>query len=276
MDYCKKFVVKEGDKLNLSKINPDEKGEYRTKKEAMVKIKENIKRLTELQYKLYSENKQSILIILQALDAAGKDGTINHVFAPMNPQGCRVHGFKAPTKIELAHDFLWRIHKKTPGTGEIVIFNRSHYEDVLITKVHKLISQKECEMRYKHINDFEKLLAENNTKIIKFYLHISKEEQLKRFKKRLDTPKKHWKISDGDYKERQLWDNYTEAFENAITACSQKDAPWYVIPANHKWYRNLAVSEIMVETMENMNLKLPEPTVDIDEIRKLAEKEELK
>jgi len=276
MDYCKKFIVKEDDKLDLSKINPNEKGDYKGKKEAKAKMKENIKKLTELQYKLYSENKQSILVVLQALDAAGKDGTINHVFAPLNPQGCRVHGFKAPTQIELAHDFLWRIHKETPGKGEIVIFNRSHYEDVLITRVHKLISQKECEMRYKYINDFEKLLTDNNTKIIKIYLHISKEEQLKRFKKRLDTPKKHWKISDGDYKERQLWNDYTGAFENAINACSQKDAPWYVIPANHKWYRNLVVSEIMVETMENMKLKLPEPTVDINEIRKLAEREESK
>jgi PPK2 family polyphosphate:nucleotide phosphotransferase len=207
------------------------------------------------------------------MDAGGKDGTINHVLAPMNPQGCRVHSFKEPSDEERAHDFLWRIHKAAPKNGEVAIFNRSHYEDVLIARVHDLVPKKIWSKRYEYINDFEKLLASRNTRIVKFYLHIDKQEQLDRFEKRLEQPEKHWKISVGDYSERQHWNDYQRAFEDALSKCSTPHAPWYVIPANYKWFRNLAVSQILVDTMKAMKPQIPEPTVDIEEIRKLAKAE---
>jgi len=276
MKYSSKFIVKPDSKVDLSKIDPNQTEGYKKKKEALAHLEKNTARLAELQYDLYSEGKQSLLIVLQAMDAGGKDGTINHVLAPMNPQGCRVQGFKKPNDVEMAHDFLWRIHRAAPKNGEVVIFNRSHYEDVLVTRVHDLVPKSIWSQRYEFINDFEKLLAVHNTKIVKFYLHISKDEQLERFKKRLDEPEKHWKISDGDYSERQFWGDYTKAFEDALSKCSTKNAPWYVIPANKKWFRNLAVSQILVETMESMKMKLPKPSVDIDEIRKLAAAEEAK
>lgn len=276
MDYRSKFVVKPGTKVKLSNIDPNETAGYKKKKHALEHLVENTAKLADFQYKLYSEGKQSLLIVLQALDAGGKDGTINHVLAPMNPQGCRVQGFKKPSDEEMAHDFLWRVHKAAPKNGEVVIFNRSHYEDVLVTRVHSLVPKRIWSKRYEFINDFEKLLVLHNTKVVKFFLHISKDEQLNRFKKRLDLPEKHWKISDGDYSERQFWDKYTQAFEDAFKKCSTEHAPWYVIPANHKWFRNLAVSQILVETMKDMKMKLPSPSVDIDEIRKLAEAEEKK
>ena len=194
----------------------------------------------------------------------------------MNPQGCRSHSFKVPTPQEASHDFLWRVHQAAPGHGEVVIFNRSHYESVLVERVHKIVSGKRLEKRYDFINDFEKMLTENNTAIVKFYLHISKEEQLKRFGERLEDPSKHWKISENDYKEREFWDDYMEAFEEAINRCSGKKAPWFVIPSNDKDFRNLAVSEILVETMENMNPALPEPTVDVNLIRKQYYSDEIK
>lgn len=273
MNYRKLFEVKPDANVDLSKVNPNSTAGFKSKKQALAKLQENTKLLTELQYKLYAESKQSVLIVLQAMDAAGKDGTINHVMAPMNPQGCRVCGFKAPSAEERAHDFLWRVHKQAPKRGEIVIFNRSHYEDVLVARVHDLVPKKIWSKRYEFINDFEKMLVLHNTKIVKFYLHIDKEEQLSRFLKRLELPEKHWKISDSDYSERAYWDKYQNAFEDALSKCSTKHAPWYVIPANHKWFRNLAVSEILVETLKSMRMKIPDPSVDINEIRKLAEKE---
>ena len=276
MDYSSKFMVKPGSTVKLHKINPDHTAEFKNKNEALEILARNQKKLTELQYKLYAENKQSLLIVLQALDAGGKDGTINHVLSPMNPQSCRVHGFKVPTAEELAHDFLWRVHLQAPKNGEVVIFNRSHYEDVLVARVHNLVSREVWSKRYGVINDFEKHLVYNNTKIIKFFLYISKDEQLRRFESRLDEPDKHWKISEGDYKERQYWDGYITAFEDAITKCSTEDAPWFIIPANQKWFRNLAVSEIVVETLESMKMKTPRPMVDINEIRKLIAVEKAK
>jgi PPK2 family polyphosphate:nucleotide phosphotransferase len=276
MDYCGKFMVKPGSTVRLNKIDPDHTAGFKNKNEALEILAGNQKKLAELQYKLYAENKQSLLIVLQALDAGGKDGTINHVLAPMNPQGCRVHGFKAPAPEEQAHDFLWRIHLNAPKNGEVVIFNRSHYEDVLIARVHNLVPKKVWSQRYSFINDFEKLLACNNTRIIKLFLYISKDEQLKRFESRLDEPGKHWKISEGDYSERQYWDGYIAAFEDAMTKCSAKDAPWFIIPANQKWFRNLAVSQIVIETLESMKMKTPQPTVDISEIRKLIAVEKVK
>ena len=204
----------------------------------------------------------------RALDAAGKDGVIRHLFTGMNPQGTSVFGFKEPSKVELAHDFLSRAHIRTPGHGEVVIYNRSHYEDVLVVRVHKLVPHSVWSKRYDLINDFEKTLSENRTRILKFYLHISPDEQLARFKQRLDDPDRHWKISESDYSERELWPEYVEAYEHAIALTSTKWAPWYVIPSNHKWFRNLAISQIVADTMDEMGLKLPPSHVDITEIRR--------
>jgi len=186
----------------------------------------------------------------------------------MNPQGCHVVGFKQPTPEELTHDFLWRIERQVPKPGEVVVFNRSHYEDVLIVRVHDLVPIEVWSNRYEQINDFEKRLINNGTHILKFFLYISKEEQLRRFKKRLEDPTKHWKISEADYKEREFWESYQEAYEDALSKCSTSEAPWYVIPSDQKWFRNLAVSKIIVETMKKLDIKFPEPTVNIEDIRR--------
>ena len=226
----------------------------------------HVERMAKLQYLLYADGNQSLLVVLQALDAGGKDGVVRHVFSAMNPQGTSVVGFKQPSRLEASHDFLWRAHLQTPGKGEVMIFNRSHYEDVLVVRVHKLVPKSVWSERYELINDFEKMLVENGTRILKFYLHISPEEQLKRFEQRLDDPSRHWKISESDYSERELWSDYTEAFEEAMERTSTKHAPWYVIPSNHKWFRNLAISEIVADTLEDMHLKLPPTNVDIADI----------
>jgi len=208
--------------------------------------------------------------VLQGIDGAGKDGTCWHVISAMDPQGVNVTGFKQPTEEERDHDFLWRVHPHAPGRGRVAIFNRSHYEDVLVVRVHKLAPKKVWKPRYDFINDWEKLLAEeNNTRILKFFLYISKEEQLARFKERLDDPAHQWKISESDYAERDKWDDYIKAFEAALERCSTEHAPWFVIPSNHKWFRNLAVSSIIADALEDMNIQMPKPTVDIEQIRKL-------
>ena len=236
---------------------------------AAIKATESIaKKIRALQYQLYAENKQSLLIVLQGLDAAGKDGTIKHVLGMMNPQGCTVTSFKEPTPLELRHDFLWRIHPHTPARGEVAVFNRSHYEDVLIARVHKLCPKSQINLRYQQINQFESLLAtQNNTRIIKFFLHISPEEQLVRFAARLDDPAKNWKISESDYTERQYWADYQEAYKRAIEKTSTPVAPWYIIPADNKWYRNYAVASIVLATLEDMAPQLPKPSVNLDQIR---------
>jgi len=185
----------------------------------------------------------------------------------MNPQGCAVHGFKTPSAEELAHDYLWRVHRVTPAKGQVTIFNRSHYEDVLVVRVHDLVPKKVWSKRYDEINAFEQYLVENGTHVVKFFLHIDAAEQLARFKQRLDDPARHWKISESDYSERALWDQYQAAFEDALEKCSTERAPWYVIPANHKWFRNLAVSQILVETLDSLGMKMPPPRVDLAEIR---------
>jgi PPK2 family polyphosphate:nucleotide phosphotransferase len=192
---------------------------------------------------------------------------VRHLFSGMNPQGTAVFGFKQPTPVEAAHDFLSRAYQRTPGKGEVVIFNRSHYEDVLVVRVHKLAPKSVWSRRYEQINDFERTLAANGTRILKFFLHISPEEQLARFKQRLEDPARNWKISESDYSERELWGDYVEAYQDALEQTSTKHAPWYVIPANHKWFRNLAISRIIADTMEEMNLKLPPTRVDLAEIR---------
>ncbi len=278
LNYSKKFRVEQGSKVKLDQIDANYKGEHEDKDSAQAEQEKHEQRLGELQYLMYAEYKQSLLIILQALDAAGKDGSINHVLATMNPQGCRVYGFKAPSTEELAHDYLWRIHQATPRKGYVTIFNRSHYEDVLVVRVHDLVPKEVWSKRYDEINNFEKELVDNSTHIIKFYLHIDKEEQLSRFKQRLDDPKRNWKISESDYTEREYWDQYQKAYEEAISKCSTNDAPWYIIPSNHKWFRNLAVSQILVDTLESFNMKFPAPTVNIEDIRKKyhAAKEEMK
>jgi len=268
MDYRKAFRVEPDSKARLAKIDPSQKGKHESEETAKAELETYGQKLFKQQSLLYAEHKHSVLVVLQALDAGGKDGAIKHVFTALNPQGVHVASFKGPTPAELAHDFLWRIHPHAPGKGEIAIFNRSHYEDVLVTRVHKLIDKATCAARYKRIRDFEALLAENGTTVLKFFLHISKEEQLARFAQRLDDPKRNWKISESDYSERELWDKYIDAFDDALAATSTKEAPWYVIPANHKWFRNLAVSQIMADTMEDLKLAYPRPTVDLEDIRR--------
>jgi PPK2 family polyphosphate:nucleotide phosphotransferase len=267
MSYRKKFIVEPGEKVRLDKIDPSYTGKHESHEKAMPKIQENVARMDKLQYLLYADGDQSLLVVLQALDAAGKDGVVRHVFSGMNPQGTSVFGFKQPSKDEAAHDFLWRAHLHTPAKGEVVIFNRSHYEDVLVVRVHKLAEKSVWSKRYDLINDFEKMLTNNGTRILKFFLHISPEEQLARFKQRLDDPSRNWKISDADYSERELWPEYIEAYEDALELTSTKHAPWYVIPANHKWFRDLAISEIIADTLDEMGLKLPPTHVNMEEIR---------
>ena len=239
-----------------------------TEKAAIAATEKIAKKIRALQLRLYAEGRQSLLIVLQGLDAAGKDGTINHVLGMMNPQGCKVTGFKQPTPLELRHDFLWRIHPHAPARGEIAIFNRSHYEDVLVTRVHHLCSKSTIAQRYEQINQFESLLStQANTRIIKLFLHISREEQLARFAARLDDPAKNWKISTADYVERQHWDAYREAYQIALKKTSTVVAPWFVIPADNKWYRNYAVAAIVLETLESMAPEIPKPSVNIDVVR---------
>jgi PPK2 family polyphosphate:nucleotide phosphotransferase len=268
MNYRKQFLVRPSSRVRLEDYDPARVEKHDDKKSAARKIKKLQQRMDTLQFQLYAEQKHSLLICLQAPDAGGKDGVVRHVIGSMNPQGCRVVPFKQPTAEELAHDFLWRIERQTPRQGEVVIFNRSHYEDVIVVRVHDLVPQKVWSQRYEQINDFERRLVANGTHILKFFLHISKEEQLERFKDRLDDPARHWKISEADYSERERWDDYETAYEDAITKCSTEAAPWFVIPSDHKWFRNLAISHIIVETMEKMGIKVPQPTVDIADIRK--------
>ena len=267
MDYRKKFAVEPGAKVRLAKIDASYTGKHESHEKAQPEIEKHVQRMDKLQYLLYADGNQSLLVVLQALDAAGKDGVIRHVFSGMNPQGTFVFGFKQPSKYEAAHDFLWRAHLRAPGKGEVVIFNRSYYEDVLVVRVHQLVDQSVWSKRYDLINDFETMLSRNGTTILKFFLHISPEEQLARFKQRLDDPSRHWKISDSDYSERELWPKYVEAYEDAIALTSTKRAPWYIIPANHKWFRNLAISQIIADTMGEMGLKLPPTHVDMADIR---------
>jgi PPK2 family polyphosphate:nucleotide phosphotransferase len=277
MDYRDKFLAEPGAKIRLSKIDPSYTGKDENHEQAQSQIQKHIARMDKLQYLLYADGSQSLLVVLQALDAAGKDGVIRHIFSGMNPQGTFVFGFKQPSKEEAAHDFLWRAHLRAPSKGEVVIFNRSHYEDVLVVRVHKLVPHSVWSKRYDLINDFETMLRRNHTTILKFFLHISPEEQLSRFKQRLDDPSRQWKISDNDYSERELWPKYVEAYEDAIELTSTKHAPWYIIPSNHKWFRNLAISQIIADTMDEIGLKLPPTHVDIAAIRRkfhTAEREE--
>jgi PPK2 family polyphosphate:nucleotide phosphotransferase len=264
--FIKNFRIPPGEHICLRDFETRYKGPYE-KQEGLDKIEKLCKKMGDLQQRLFAERKRSLLIILQALDAGGKDGVIKHVIGSMNPGGCHVANFKQPTEQELAHDFLWRIEAQTPAKGEVAIFNRSQYEDVLIVRVHDLVPKSVWSQRYDQINDFERRLVANGTYILKFFLNISASEQLKRFEQRLDDPAKRWKISDADYSEREYWDDYLRAYEDALARCNTDEAPWFVIPADQKWFRDLAISEIIVSTMESMSFQLPQPTVDIEAIR---------
>jgi PPK2 family polyphosphate:nucleotide phosphotransferase len=251
-----KLRVRPGSKFKLAKYNPgDTLGISKTN--AAKAMAGQVTRLSGWHDLLYAEHKRSLLIVLQGMDAAGKDGTIRHVMSGVNPQGCTVTSFKQPSSRELAHDFLWRIHAAVPEKGEIGIFNRSQYEDVLIARVHNLVPREIWKRRYAEINAFEEILSANNVHILKFFLHMSKEEQEKRFKARLSDPAKNWKASAADFSERKYWNDYQAAYEEAISKCSTKDSPWYVIPADHKWFRNFAVAEIVTRTLESFKMQYP-------------------
>lgn len=268
MDYRKKLIVEPGSKVKLAAIDPSFCGKLEGHKEALPELQKEVERLTRLQYLLYAEKKHSLLIVLQGIDSAGKDGTCWHVMSAMNPQGTTVTAFKSPTAEDLAHDFLWRVHPHTPGLGQVAVFNRSHYEDVLIVRVHNLVPKALWSKRYDLINGFEAMLASRGTTILKFFLYISPEEQLERFRQRLEDPARQWKISEADYQERPFWDAYIEAYEDMLAKCSTKHAPWYVIPSNHKWFRNLAISQIIADTLEDLGMAMPKPTVNLDDIRR--------
>jgi PPK2 family polyphosphate:nucleotide phosphotransferase len=268
-NFFKKLVVEPGSKVKLRDIDPGYHGKHESREAALAEIETNVRKMDCFQYLLYAEKKHSLLIVLQGLDAGGKDGVVRHVITGMNPASCKVVAFKQPTALELEHDFLWRVHPHAPARGEVAIFNRSHYEDVLIVRVHQLATEKVWSKRYDQINDFERLLAvENATTILKFLLYISKEEQLARFKQRLDDPARQWKISEADYKERAYWHDYIAAYEDMLHKTSTDYAPWFVIPSNHKWFRDLAVSQIIARALEKMDLKPPKPTVDLADIKR--------
>ena len=254
-------------RIRLGRIDPGGTPGARDKDEAQVEVEKNLPKLFDLQYRLYAENRRSLLVVLQAMDTAGKDGVIRYVFAGLNPQGCAVTAFKVPSAEESGHDFLWRVHRAVPSRGDIGIFNRSHYEEVLVVRVHDLVPKKVWSKRYEQINAFEKYLADDHTVIVKLFLHISKKEQLERLKARVADPLKQWKFSEGDLAERRRWDDYVEAYEDAIEKCNRPWAPWYIIPADHKWYRNFAVSRILVETLQEMDPRIPPPSIDAKKIR---------
>jgi PPK2 family polyphosphate:nucleotide phosphotransferase len=265
-----KYRVKPGSKVKLEDLPTRSDGSIE-KKDGKAQLAVLSTQLSELQELLYAEHKQKVLIVLQGMDTSGKDSTIRHVFGDVNPQGTKVFNFKVPTPQELDHDYLWRVHQKTPGKGEIVIFNRSHYEDVLVVRVHDMVPKSVWEKRYDQINDFERLLAEEGTTILKFCLHISKEEQAERFLARLDRPSKHWKFNPGDLEERKYWKDYMDAYEDAVEKTSTDWAPWYVIPSDQKWYRNLTIAEIILEKIESLDMHFPKEVPDIEKYRGILE-----
>ena len=244
-------------KLHWHRFDPEDTRPFKEKADAEPETQKLLTQLDHLQYRLYAEGRRALLIILQGMDTSGKDGTIRHVMSGVSPQGCQVTPFKVPTPDERVHDFLWRVHRAVPPAGTIGIFNRSHYEDVLVTRVHGQISDEEAERRFRRINDFEKLLVQNGTTILKFYLGISKAEQKKRLEKRLEDPHKRWKFSSGDIAERKFWHRYQKYYAQAIEATNTKHAPWHLIPANHKWYRNYLVAHLIVKTLKEMNPQYP-------------------
>jgi PPK2 family polyphosphate:nucleotide phosphotransferase len=266
MTLSQRLRVKAGDTVKLADVDPAETHGLEKGPELEAALGTNIARLDELQYTMYAEHRRALLVVLQGMDAAGKDGTIRHVIAGFNPQGCQVTPFKKPTPEELAHDFLWRVHRVVPGKGDVAIFNRSHYEDVVVVRVHGLVPPRVWKQRYDQINNFEQFLVENDVVIVKLFLHISKEEQKKRLQRRLEDPKRQWKIAVNDFEDRKRWKDYMRAYEDALRECNSKEAPWYVVPADKKWFRNLAVSQILVDTLEALDMRFPPPAVDLKQI----------
>ena len=254
--------VKPGSKVRLADIDPNET-HGRDKQSSAADLQTGLDRLTALQDRIWAEQKHPVLIVLQGIDAAGKDGSVKHVMSAFNPMGCAVTSFKVPTPIELGHDYLWRVHQRVPGKGEIAIFNRSHYEDVLVVRVHDIVPKKVWSKRYDQINAFEELLASSGTTIIKFFLWIDRDEQKARFQDRLDDPDKRWKFRLGDLAERKLWDSYVAADEELLRRCSTDSAPWYVIPANRNWFRNLAIADIVADTLDDLNPQYPPSKEDL-------------
>lgn len=257
------FTVPPGGRFRLGRIDPDATGEFSSKRDAAKTTRASLEQLRELHERLYAGGRRGFLVVLQAMDTGGKDGTIKHVMGAFNPQGVRVTSFKVPTDAELAHDFLWRVHKVAPARGQIAIFNRSHYEDVLVVRVKGLQPEAVWRGRYDHINHFERLLAEAGIAIVKLYLHISPEEQAERLRERQRVPEKNWKFNPGDLEDRRLWHEFRSAYEDALSLCNTPWAPWYVVPANHKWYRNVVVAGTLVAAMESMHLHYPPAAPDI-------------
>ncbi|MEP7287821.1 MAG: polyphosphate kinase 2 family protein [Chloroflexota bacterium] len=253
-------------KVHLKDYDPAYTGSYEDESEVQEQLNKDLDRLRDLQEVLYAERKRTVLIVLQGIDTGGKDGTIGHVFRGLNPQGVEITAFKQPSAEELSHDFLWRVHHRVPPQGMIGVFNRSHYEDVLVVRVHDLVPKKVWKARYEIINHFEEMLVEQDVVILKFFLYISKDEQKERLQSRIDNPHKQWKFALGDLKERELWDDYVEAYEDMLTKCNTETAPWYIVPANHKWYRDLVVTRTIVEALDKLNLKYPKPVEGLENV----------
>lgn len=263
----KKFIIKPGAKIDLRKLRPDLDLRL-TKEDGEERLEKDLRELEDLQYKFFADGSKSLIIVLQGIDTAGKDGTIRKVMSAFNPQGVFVKSFKAPEGQEKFHDYLWRVHEACPPRGNIAIFNRSHYEDVLVTRVHKIISEDKVKKRLGHINDFERMLVDEGTVILKFFLNISKEEQLERLKSRLDNPSRNWKFSTEDLRERAFWDDYINVFNDTLTATNTSVAPWWVVPSDKKWIRNLVVSEVIRKTLKDLRLQWPNPEFDLEKARR--------
>ena len=257
--------VKPGAKVRLADVDPSATHGH-TKDSAAAELQKGLDRLTDLQDRLWAESKHPVLVVLQGIDASGKDGSIRHVMGAFNPMGCSVTSFKVPTPVELAHDYLWRVHQRTPGKGEIAVFNRSHYEDVLVVRVHDIVPKAVWSQRFDEINAFEELLTGSGTMILKFFLWIDRDEQKARFQARLDDPTKNWKFRLGDLEERKHWDDYIAAYEDVLARCSTAAAPWYVIPSNRKWFRNLAIADILADTIEALEPRYPPTTEDLSNV----------
>ncbi len=262
-----KYLVQPGKKFKLKDFKTDDTGDFKDRQDAEYESKKNLDKLHDLQEVIYAEGSHAILIVLQAMDAGGKDGTIEHIFSGMNPQGCRVTSFKAPTPLEKSHDFLWRIHRHVPEKGMFGIFNRSHYESLLVERVRGYAPDDVWKKRYDHVNNFEHLLADEGTTIVKLYLCISKQEQAERLQARLDERKKNWKFNPADLEERKYWDEYMEAFDDVLEKCSTEHAPWYVIPSDKKWYRNYVISDILLRTVQALDPKFPKPIADVSQYK---------
>jgi PPK2 family polyphosphate:nucleotide phosphotransferase len=267
MNFAKRLRIEPGTKLRLKDIDPGDTMGVKDKESADQERAAHLEKLAKFSELLWADNRYAVLAVLQGMDTCGKDGTIRRVMSGVNPRDCRVVSFKRPSDEELDHEFLWRIHKACPAHGEIGVFNRSHYEDVVIVRVHNLVPEKVWSKRYDQINSFEEILTHNGTRIIKFFLHISKDEQKRRLEARIQDPVKNWKMEPADLEERKHWDEYMEAYEAAISKCNSEDAPWYVIPSDKKWFRNLAVSSILVETLESLDLKPPKPKYDLSKLK---------